>query len=153
MIQNNQYQIIGESKNKEEKRTYWEIGIGLQDVDDLKPSRYLMELSEKNIDGGLSYEDVQKEADFSAARIAEFLETSGFRCQPVQLKVIHGFLFQDIYDHAGRFRNYNIQKAEPILNNKSVKYADYRSLEETLEYDFKEEERHNCSVFHTIERK
>ncbi len=153
---NSGYKKIVETNNKEQKIYYWNIGIGLQDVDKLKPSSYLIELSQKNINGEISYEDIElalkkyyeltidkdlenKEADFSATRIAEFLEMGGFRFAPIQLKAIHKFLFQDVFDHAGKFREYNIMKEEAILNNKSVKYADFRMLDETLYYDFEEE--------------
>lgn len=153
---NSGYKKIVETSNKERKKYYWNIGIGLQDVDKLRPSNYLIDLSQKNINGEISYEDIElalnkyyeltadkdlenKEADFSATRIAEFLEIGGFKFAPIQLKAIHKFLFQDVFDHAGKFREYNIMKEEAILNNKSVKYADFRMLDETLYYDFEEE--------------
>lgn len=35
---------------KEKKQEYWKTAIGLQQVDQLKPSNYLLELSQKNIE-------------------------------------------------------------------------------------------------------
>lgn len=60
----------------------------------------------------------------------------GFSPFSVMLKYIHRSLLQDIYSHAGTFRNYIISKDEPILNGISVKYANYQMIEETLSYDF-----------------
>lgn len=151
------YDKIEESKDKQQKKEYWDIGIGLQEVDYLKPSDYLVELSKKNIDGELSYEELKealhvyytnrldennsKEADFSAAKITEFLDKSGFTFNYLQLKNIHRFLFAEVFNHAGEFREYNISKSEPVLNGFSVQYADFSMLTDMLEYDFKEEQK------------
>ena len=48
---------------------------------------------------------------------------------------IDKYLFEGIYDHAGKFREYNISKSEMILNEESVKYANYFAIQSTLEYD------------------
>ena len=55
------------------------------------------------------------------------------------LSCIHKYLFDDIYDFAGKFRTYNISKKEPILNGESVKYANYFMITDTFQYDFEEE--------------
>jgi len=60
---------ITDSKKKQE---YWETGIGLNKVDNLKPSKYLLDLSQKNINGELKYNEVenllQEKKDHSKSR-------------------------------------------------------------------------------------
>lgn len=150
-----EYHIYGETIDKVAKKSYWDAAKGLQQVDGLKPTEYLSELAEANIEGELTYrqiedllykryeneteEDIQnrnKEADLVAARIAHILDSPGYPLKIASLKVIHRELFKDIYDHAGQFRSVNIYEPEPILNGNTVKYTNYTALEDTLEYDF-----------------
>ena len=49
---------------------------------------------------------------------------------------IHKRLFSDIYDHAGKIRDYNISKKEWVLNGDTVLYGGASELRATLEYDF-----------------
>lgn len=151
----NEYNIIGETSDKNRKAKYWQAAIGLQKVDGLVPSEYLVGLAQENVDGKLSYTEVEqllytryeneteedkenrlKESDLVSTRIAAILDGGGFPLNPESLKTIHGILFQDLYSHAGKFREYNISKEEPILNGRSVVYSDYRNIRSTLEYDF-----------------
>jgi|GEM_PF-3039192 len=53
------YIIENETNDKVKKTQYWETGIGLNKVDNLEPSKYLIELSEKNINGELKYNEVE----------------------------------------------------------------------------------------------
>ena len=39
--------------DKQQKGYIWQTAIGLQDVDGLKPSEYLIETAKKNIDGDI----------------------------------------------------------------------------------------------------
>lgn len=142
----------------EEKKYYWEIGKGLQAVDGLKTSEYLDTLSDEEIAGKTSFDDISKalyeyyrldrlrdednrEADFSAVKIAEYLRENEFSLHPLKLKQIHRFLFQDLHDafEPGEYRKYNIQKKEPVLLGMSVKYSDYHEIEDLIEYDIKAE--------------
>lgn len=150
-----EYRIYGESMDKAAKKSYWDAAKGLQKVDGLEPTKYLSELAEANIEGQLTYqqvedllyqryenettEDIQnrnKEADFVTARIAQILDSPGYPLKIASLKAIHRELFKDIYDHAGQFRRVNIYKPEPVLNGDTVRYTNYTALEDTLEYDF-----------------
>lgn len=165
-----EYQIYGETTNKVAKKSYWDAAIGLQKVDGLTPTPYLLELSEGNIKNELTYEEVQtqlykryilegmedeerrnKEADFVSARIVRIFDSPGYPLQLASLKAIHRELFKDIYDHAGQFRMVNIYKQEPILNGATVKYTNYTALNDTLEYDFNVEKRKSYSG-HTHEQ-
>ena len=150
----NQYNEIDNPKGYA-KQLEWDMAIGLQKVDNLKPSKYLKEIKEKNVLGELSIEEVEKslkeyyvekskqnsinhnelECDFVSMRIVELLEKDDFELSVDYLKYIHKYLFQDVYEFAGEFRNINFSKHEIILNNDSVAYGDYKTLKESLEYD------------------
>ncbi|WP_077609677.1 Fic family protein [Clostridium sp. Marseille-P2415] len=161
-----EYKVYGESPDKSVKKSYWDAAKGLQRVDGLTPTQYLSELAEANIEGELSYDEVEgllykryedetpediknrnKEADLVAARIAHILDSPGYPLQIASLKAIHRELFKDIYDHAGQFRKVNIYKQEPILNGATVKYTNYTALDDTLEYDFNAEKNKSYSGF------
>ena len=47
------YIIENEITDSSKKQEYWNTGIGLNKVDNLEPSKYLLELSKKNINGDL----------------------------------------------------------------------------------------------------
>ena len=159
------YIIENEITDPVKKQEYWDTGIGLNKVDNLKPSKYLLELSQKNINGELKYDEVEKllksyyetqdendlkiqrekECDLVSLRIALLLEDKSFGFSPITLKNIHKYLFKDIYDFAGNYRECNITKKEDILNGDTVKYVNYQDLESYLEYDFKEEKEFDYS--------
>ena len=145
------------------KQLEWDMAIGLQEVDNLKPSKYLEELIEKSILGELTIEEVEKElkdyyiekekqnsinyneleCDFVSMRIVELLSVDNFELSVDYLKYIHKYLFQDVYEFAGEFRNINFFKHEIILNNDSVAYGDCKTLTESLEYDIRLEKEKN----------
>ena len=135
----------------------WSAAIGLQDVDGLKPSEYLYETAKKNIDGEITIDEADErinayyeskesradqgteEADKVSARIARLLSEKAFVFSPMQYISIHKELFQGIYSHAGKIRDYNITKKEWVLDGDSISYGNARDLRETLEYDFAQE--------------
>ena len=45
------------------KQLQWDMAIGLQKVDNLKPSKYLEKLLEENVEGNLTIEEVEKELE------------------------------------------------------------------------------------------
>lgn len=142
-----------------EKSAAWQTAIGLQAVDGLEPSGYLIETAKEHIAGAIdmkaaqqriyayyeargvrTQQDVEtKEADIVAVRIAELLGEKTFQFSPAEWKSIHKRLFSDVFDHAGTFRKYNITKREWVLNGDTVLYASFDSLSETLQYDFEQE--------------
>ena len=144
--------------NKAEKAKDWKTAIGLQQVDGLKPSDYLIETARQNIEGDITIEEVKQridsyyqqhpikndetrteEADKVSARITEILSEKTFTFSPAEYLTIHRRLFQGIYSHAGKIRDYNITKQEWVLNGETVLYASAESLKATLEYDFQQE--------------
>lgn len=151
----NEYEKIVYNTTGEQKKTNWNIAIGLQKVDDLTPSKYLKQLAQDNCDGKISNKQVEnmlyehyqndkiediesrtRECDIVSNRIVELLDMDGLSFSPAALKSIHKYLFHDIYEAAGQFRVDNIRKKEDILNGATVNYANYFSIEETLAYDF-----------------
>ena len=53
------YIIENEITDTAKKQEYWNTGIGLNKVDNLEPSKYLLDLSQKNINGELKYNEVE----------------------------------------------------------------------------------------------
>ena len=171
MSEKESYIIENETHDTKKKQEYWSTGIGLNKVDNLEPSKYLIDLSEKNINGELKYTEVEdllktyyetqnqadinvqreKECDIVSLRIAQLLEDKSFGFSPITLKNIHKFLFKDIYDFAGNYRNYNITKKEEILNGDTVKYVNFQDIESYMEYDFKEEKEFDYSKLNSTE--
>ncbi len=148
--------------SKSEKAKVWKTAIGLQQVDGLTPSEYLIKTAKQNIEGDITIEEVKQridsyynehpnktdenrteEADKVSARIAEILSEQSFTFSPVEYLSIHRRLFQDIYKFAGKIRDYNITKPEWILNGETVLYGNAESLKSTLEYDFEQEKKFN----------
>ncbi len=146
--------------NKAEKAKVWKTAIGLQQVDGLKPSEYLIETAKQNIEGDITFDEVKKridsyyqqhptktdedrteEADKVSARIAEMLSEQTFTFSPAEYLSIHRRLFQGIYKFAGKIRDYNITQKEWVLNEETVLYASADSLKATLEYDFEQEKK------------
>lgn len=137
----------------------WSTAIGLQDVDGLKPSKYLYETAKKNIDGEISVDEAgdlinsyyeskdgrtevenrTEEADKVSARIAKILSEKAFTFSPTQYLAIHKELFWGIFSHAGKIRDYNITKKEWVLDGDTVSYGGALNLRETLDYDFSQE--------------
>ena len=137
----------------------WSTAIGLQAVDGLKPSKYLIDAAIQNIEGKitmkeaqslidsyyeerpvhLSDEDRTEEADKVSSRIAEILSETAFSFSPNEYISIHRKLFQGIYKHAGKIRDYNITKKEWVLDGATVMYGSASELRATLEYDFSQE--------------
>lgn len=153
------------------KQLQWDMAIGLQQVDNLKPSKYLKEISKKNILGELTIKEVEKclkkyyttkekqkdinnnelECDFVSMRIVELLSLDNFELSVDYLKYIHKYLFQDIYDFAGEFRKIDFSKHEKILNNDSVAYGESKTLNESLEYDIAKEKEKNYKDMSIVE--
>ena len=126
--------------NNYTKQVQWDMAIGLQEVDNLKPSKYLEKLVSDNIDGNLTIKEVEEslreyyvekesedkinhkelECDFVSTRIVELLNEDKFELSVDYLKYIHKYLFQDVYEFAGEFRKIDFSKHEIILNNDSV---------------------------------
>ena len=123
--------------DKRDKGYAWHTAIGLQAVDGLKPSKYLIDTAIKNIEGDISIDEAQallnayyeenpkvdagdrtEEADKVAVRIAKILSEKAFSFTPNAYISIHKKLFTGIYGHAGKLRDYNMTKREWVRFNK-----------------------------------
>ena len=153
------------------KQLQWDAAIGLQEVDSLKPSKYLKKLSEENVNGEKTIYEVEHElkeyyiekekindinhneleCDLVSTRIVQLLEDEKFKLSVDFLRYIHGYLFKDIYDFAGQFRKLDFSKHELILNNDSALYGDCKTLKESLEYDISLERVKNYKEMNIVE--
>ena len=156
----------GEPSQKE-KSQIWQTAIGLQQVDGLTPSAYLIEAAKENIEGKITIGEVKyritsyykqqaskktvegdrtEEADKVSANITEILSEKAFTFSPAELLSIHKRLFagvENIHVEVGKVRDYNITKNEWILNGKTVYYASADTINATLDYDFSQEKKFN----------
>ena len=165
-MEKQEHKII-DYKAKPYKKDNLEIGVGLNQVDDLKPSNYFY----KAISESKTYNDIEeklqkyyekqdlsspqiraeKECDLVATRIAQILEENHFQMSPAALKVIHKKLFSGVFSqvdekYVGNFRDYNIAKEEAILGGESIHYGQYDEMVEYLNYDFEVESSTNYAL-------
>ena len=155
----------GEPQQRERSEA-WKVAIGLQQVDRLQTSDYLLDTAKRHIEGDISIgeakqlidsyyqsasgrkdieSDRTEEADKVAARITELIEEKTFSFTPAQLISIHRRRLEGIYKLAGRIRDYNITKNEWVLGGKTVYYASYDTISETLDYDMGQERQFDYS--------
>lgn len=144
-----------------QKAENWAVAIGLQKVDDLTPSKYLIETAKENIEGKIDSNAVKEkinsyykteegkkqnfgteQADKVAMHIAEILSETSFTFSPATLFSIHKRLFSDVLPKiAGKIRDYNITKKETVLLGDTVYYGSFQDIKETLDYDFDREKK------------
>ena len=143
--------------SKRELSYLWQTAIGLQAVDGLETSDYLKQTAVRSVEGEISLSEARsliesyyktdrkqekirtEEADTVSARIPDLLSEKGFTFSPAQYLADHKRLFEGIYKHAGQFRDYNITKAEWVLDGDTVTYGGWTQLRETLAYDLEQE--------------
>ncbi|MBR5042862.1 MAG: Fic family protein [Bacteroidales bacterium] len=153
-----------------QKAEVWQTAIGLQDVDGLKPSTYLIDTAKRHIEGDITIDEVKdlidtyyksregrsssdeertEEADKVSARITELLQEESFSFTPSEYQRIHRRLFRGIFKFAGKYRTYNISKKEWVLDGDSVLYNPFENISETLDYDFSEERKCDYAAIST----
>jgi len=153
------------------KQLNWDMAIGLQEVDNLKPSKYLEKLVVDNIEGNKSIYEVEDElkkyyterdlknkkieeeyeCDLVSTRIVQLLSMDNFELSKKHLKYIHEYLFKDIYDFNGKFREVNFSKPEIILNKDSVAYGDYKLIDNSIDYDISLEHDKNYNDMNIVD--
>ena len=125
-----EYIIMGDP-DKEHREAAWRIAIGLQDVDHLRPSEYLIDVANQNIAGDITSAEAAKmideyhhlknenakynrtsEADIVASRISAYVQRQSFTFNPPAFLNLHYELFHGIYKFAGKIRDYDISKSE-----------------------------------------
>ena len=163
--------IETETPNNYVKQQEWDMAIGLQEVDNLKPSKYLEKLLQENVTGEKTIYEVEKElkeyyvekeknnevnhneleCDLVSTKIVELLQENNFELSIDYLKYVHKYLFQDVYEFAGKFRKVDFSKHERILNNDSVAYGDHKLLEQSLDYDITLEKNKNYNEMNIVD--
>ena len=153
------------------KQLEWDMAIGLQEVDNLKPSKYLEKLLRENVIGEKTIYEVEHElkqyyiekdktdttiqdefeCDLVSTRIVQLLEEDNFELSVDYIKNIHKYLFKDVYEFAGEFRKVDFSKHERILNNDSVAYGDHKLLEQSLDYDITLEKNKNYNEMNIVD--
>lgn len=151
---------------KRERAEAWRVAIGLQAVDGLKTSEYLQETARKNIEGEITIDEARElvkqyyikktahdegdedkeEADLVSGNISKLLQTDAFTYSVAGLSAIHRAIFEGVFKHAGRFRDYDISKKEWVLRGDSVLYGRWQDLRMALEYDLEQERQFDYSV-------
>ena len=137
----------------------WRTAIGLQAVDGLKPSRYLIETARRNIDGEISMDEVQallrsyyaseasrtdsnednEEADKAAVNIKRILSTRTLAFNTNGYIAMHRRIFEGVFKHAGELRKYDITKKEWVLRGDTVNYLNWEDLRRAIDYDIRQE--------------
>lgn len=139
----------------------WQTAIGLQAVDGLKASPYLVETARRHIEGDISMDEVQQlihtyyeskdtrrhtnegeeEADKVAANIAAVLGEETVAFSVAGLLAVHRRLFFNVFKHAGKLRKLNLTKKEFVLRGDTVRYVSYHDLQAAISYDLEQERR------------
>ena len=150
---------------KREKGQAWQTAIGLQAVDGLKPSEYLLQTARKDIEGEIGIDDVERlvasyyeskevrteqdeqsrEADVAATNIRKLLAEKTFAFSLVGLTAIHRRIFTGIFDFAGEIREHNITKKEWVLRGDTVLYVSAPDISRAIEYDLEQERQFDYS--------
>ena len=151
---------------KRERAEAWRVAIGLQAVDGLKTSEYLQEAARRNIEGEISIDEARElvkqyyitktahdeddadreEADKVSSNIAKLLQTDAFTYSVAGLMGIHRAMFDGVFKHAGRFRDYDISKKEWVLEGDSVLYGRWQDLRMAIEYDLDQERQFDYTI-------
>ena len=143
---------------RRERAYAWATAIGLQDVDGLKPSKYLLATAKRHIEGEISQEDARRlvdeyyetklghdepedaeEADKVSARMISIINAPGFRLSPEYYLGLHKQIFDGVFPHAGKIRDVELTKREWVLNGDTVQYTPSCVIRDSLDYDFDRE--------------
>ena len=153
-----EYLRQGEPTQKESAEN-WKTAIGLQAVDGLQPSAYLIDVAKRNIEGEISLDETKKlidsyyqsktartpkeeeeeEADKVSANIAKILASKTFAFNTNGYVSLHRRIFEGVFKHAGEIRPYDIAKKEWVLEGDSVNYLNWEDLRRALDWDIEQE--------------
>lgn len=153
-----EYLRQGEPLQKERAEN-WKTAIGLQAVDGLQPSAYLIDVAKRNIEGEITLDETRKlidsyyqsktvrtpkdedeeEADKVSANIAKILASKTFAFNTNGYVSLHRRIFEGVFKHAGEIRQYDISKKEWVLEGDSVNYLNWEDLRRALDWDIEQE--------------
>ena len=153
-----EYLRQGEPSQKESAEN-WKTAIGLQAVDGLQPSAYLIDVAKRNIEGEITLDETRKlidsyyqsktvrtpkdedeeEADKVSANITKILASKTFAFNTNGYVSLHRRIFEGVFKHAGEIRQYDISKKEWVLEGDSVNYLNWEDLRRALDWDIEQE--------------
>ena len=153
-----EYLRQGEPSQKESAEN-WKTAIGLQAIDGLQPSAYLIDVAKRNIEGEITLDETRKlidsyyqsktvrtpkdkdeeEADKVSANIAKILASKTFAFNTNGYVSLHRRIFEGVFKHAGEIRQYDISKKEWVLEGDSVNYLNWEDLRRALDWDIEQE--------------
>ena len=142
-----------------ERAQAWGMAIGLQKVDGLVPSQFLLKTAKDHIEGRITQKQAHRrirdyyatkdetnrpdpateEPDKVSERIVAVLGDGGFEFTPEYFISIHARLFRNILSSAGKLRTVNIRKHEWVLKDDSVTYGSAATLKQSLTRHFLDE--------------
>ncbi|MCK9302912.1 MAG: Fic family protein [Bacteroidales bacterium] len=158
MSEFDEYIRQGEPESSQKARN-WQTAIGLQAVDGLKPSKYLIETARLHIEGEIDIDTAKEllhsyyesktrrtaqdneteEADKVSANITQLLGTSTLSFNTNGYISVHRHIFDGVFKFAGQIRDYNITKKEWVLCGDTVSYLNHTDLRSALDYDIEQE--------------
>ena len=144
---------------QQEKAGYWQTAIGLQAVDGLKVSEYLLDTARKHIEGDITIDEARElvnqyyitktthdthdedteEADRVSSNIVKVLSSPTFYFTTGGYQSVHRRIFEGVMKHAGEFRTYDITKKEWVLEGDTVLYLNWEDLRRAIGYDLEQE--------------
>ncbi|MBR3944195.1 MAG: Fic family protein [Akkermansia sp.] len=153
----------------------WQMAVGLQAVDGLKPSDFLLQTARRNIAGDIGIDEARRlvyeyydkrelrtaqeraenEADKVSANIAKLLGERSFKLFPGIIRGIHQRLFEGVYSFAGEYRKVDISKKEWVLRGDSVLYCIAPMIAESVNWDIEQELKRDyiaCSMPQAVEQ-
>ena len=145
--------------DKREKAYAWSTAIGLQAVDGLQTSEYLLQTAQRHIEGEISIEEVRdlvktyyqsktlresddddkQEADKVSANITKVLSSKTLDFSTSGYISVHRRVFEGVFKHAGTLRKYDITKREWVLDGDTVNYLNWEDLRRAIDYDIEQE--------------
>ena len=145
--------------SKKEKASNWQTAIGLQAVDGLQTSEYLKATACRHIEGEIDIDeareliktyyqsrsmrepddDDKQEADKVSANITKILSSQTLDFSTGGYISVHRRVFEDVFKHAGKLRDYDITKKEWVLNGDTVNYLNWEDLRRAIDYDISQE--------------
>ncbi len=143
----------------QEKASNWQAAIGLQAVDGLQPSDYLLKAAKQHIEGDIDIDQVQlllktyyqskakrtagddekEEADLASVNIAKILSRKTLAFNTNGYIAVHRQIFEGVFKHAGQLRTYDITKKEWVLRGDTVNYLNFEDLRRAIDYDIDQE--------------
>jgi fido (protein-threonine AMPylation protein) len=145
--------------DQKEKASIWQTAIGLQAVDGLTTSDYLKETARRHIEGEIGIDEVRsliksyyqsktkresdddnkQEADKVSANITKILSSETLDFSVNGFIALHRRIFEGVFKHAGKLRDYDITKKEWVLEGDTIHYLNWEDLRRALDYDIKQE--------------